>query len=419
LLLGRFVHDWDIASDARPNDIMSLFRKVIPTGLQHGTVTVVLNAQRYEVTTLRGDGAYTDGRHPDQIRFVDHLEEDLARRDFTINAIAYDPIDRLLTDPSGGCADLQHRVIRAVGVANDRFFEDGLRILRAARFAATLHFDIEPDTARAMKECASRLCCISQERIRDEWLKTLGAEQPSRGLRIMLSTGIIEATLPELLPMIGCTQNRYHAFDVWEHTLQTLDACRAEPILRLAMLLHDIGKPEIRGINEKTGDYTFYHHEVSGARIAEAIVQRLRLSNEQQRRVVHLVRHHLIPYDPSCTDSAVRRWLRRVGTEHLQDILEMARADARGKGVDASETLETLEHLRQRVEELLRQSAALSVRDLSINGHVLMGELGLPPGRQIGQILEHLLQLVIDDPSRNERHLLLAEARTYLQSQPN
>jgi tRNA nucleotidyltransferase (CCA-adding enzyme) len=414
MLLGRPVHDWDLATDARPEDVSRVFRRVIPTGIQHGTVTVLVGGTGYEVTTLRGDGTYSDGRHPDQVTFVDDLQEDLARRDFTVNAIAFDPLEDSLTDPFGGREDIAARLIRAVGRPPDRFEEDGLRILRAARFVATLGFDLEAATRQGMTDCMHRLDCVSSERVRDELVKTLSSDEPSRGLRVMQQTGAFERVLPELLPMIGCAQNRYHAYDVWEHTLGTVDACRPDPVLRCAMLLHDVGKPQVRAMSDKTQDYTFYHHEEEGAQIAAKILERLRFSNEQRQRVIHLVRHHLIPYEPGWSDSAVRRWVQRVGAQNVDDLLEIARADAMGKGVDATSTLEGLVHLRGRVEAQQAQGMALSVRDLSINGRDLMETLCLSPGRIIGDILEHLLEAVTDDPSLNERDKLLEEARRFV-----
>lgn len=414
MLLGRPVHDWDLATDARPDDVSRVFRRVIPTGIQHGTVTVVVGNTGYEVTTLRGDGTYTDGRHPDQVTFVDDLQEDLARRDFTVNAIAFDPLEDSMTDPFGGREDLAARLIRAVGTPRDRFEEDGLRILRAARFVATLGFDLDPATRQGMTDCMHRLDCVSSERVRDELLKTLSSDAPSRGLRVMQETGALERVLPELLPMVGCEQNRYHAYDVWEHTLATVDACRPDAVLRCAMLLHDVGKPQVRAMSDKTQDYTFYHHEEEGAQIAARIVERLRMSNDQRHRVIHLVRHHLIPYETSWSDSAVRRWVQRVGSQNVDDLLEVARSDAMGKGVDVTGTLEGLVHLRGRVDALQAQGMALSVRDLAVNGRDLMTTLGLSPGRIIGDILEHLLEAVTEDPTLNERDQLLQEARRFV-----
>lgn len=414
MLLGRDVHDWDLATDARPEQVIKSFRRVIPTGIQHGTVTVLLKGVGYEVTTLRGEGTYSDGRHPDSVTFVDDLHEDLLRRDFTINAIAYDPLVDALTDPFEGRRDLDAKIIRAVGKPEERFNEDALRIMRAARFVATLGFALDPATRQAMIDAMDRLPCVSFERVRDELLKTLGAPSPSLGLRVMQETGVFEKVVPELTPMVGCEQNRYHAYDVWTHTLHTVDACRPDPVLRLAMLLHDVGKPDVRDINEKTGDFTFYHHEARGAEIAEAICERLRLSNEQRVRIALLVRHHLIPYDDSWSDSAVRRWVRRVGADHVNDILEMARADARGKGVDTTSTLAGLDELQTRVDAIRSAGMATSVRDLAINGRDLMSELSLSPGPIIGRVLDHLLELVTDDPGMNERSVLVERARRFV-----
>ena len=206
LLLEREVHDWDIATDAHPEQVSRVFRRVIPTGIKHGTVTVLINGVGYEVTTLRGEGTYSDGRHPDSVSFVEDIDDDLARRDFTVNAIAYDPLEDTWTDPFGGRQDLEARIIRAVGEPLERFDEDGLRILRAARFVATLGFELDPATQQAMAERMSKLRCVSYERVRDELLKTLVSDQPSRGLRIMQQTGAFEAVLPELSPMVGCDQ---------------------------------------------------------------------------------------------------------------------------------------------------------------------------------------------------------------------
>lgn len=416
LLLGREVHDWDVATDALPDQVSKVFHRVIPTGIQHGTVTVLLNRVGYEVTTLRGEGTYSDGRHPDSVTFVEDIVEDLARRDFTVNAIAYDPLSDAWTDPFRGRADLEARVIRAVGDPRERFDEDGLRILRAARFVSTLGFDLDPATQRAMAERMPKLACVSFERVRDELLKTLASDQPSRGLRIMQKTGAFDVVLPELTPTVGCEQNRHHAFDVWEHTLQTVDACRADPVIRLAMLLHDVGKPDVRQLSDKTQDYTFYHHEAVGADIAAGIGERLRLSNEQRRRVVHLVRHHLIPYESDWSESAVRRWVRRVGAESVDDVLEMARADARGKGVDVTDTLRGLDELAERVRALQAEGMALSVRDLAVNGRDLMQALGIAPGPVIGEILDDLLEGVTEDPGLNEPDKLLARAKRFVEA---
>jgi tRNA nucleotidyltransferase (CCA-adding enzyme) len=417
LLLGRPVHDWDVATDARPEHVQKLFRRVIPTGIQHGTVTVMRGATGYEVTTLRGEGAYSDGRHPDEVTFVGDLEEDLARRDFTVNAIALDPGSGELTDPFEGQLDLRTRVLRAVGEPERRFTEDGLRLMRAARFSATLGFEIEPETLAAMTTSVQTLAKVSGERVRDELLKTMQADEPSRGLEVMRATGILDIVLAELVPTVGCEQNKWHRFDVWTHTMRVMDACRADPVLRMAALLHDVGKPSVRAMSDKTHDYTFYGHELVGARMADRICSRLRMSNEQRERTALLVRQHLVVYDDDWTDAAVRRWVTRVGTEGVEPVLEIARADAVGKGVDCTAQLAILARLQARVAALAEQGMALSIRDLALDGNDLMREFALPPGRRIGQALQRLLDAVIEEPSVNTRDGLLALARGFLDEQ--
>ena len=309
LLMGRAVSDWDIATNALPEEVVKIFRHVIPTGLQHGTVTVLLpdalgKRWSFEVTTLRGEGAYTDGRRPDAVEYVTDIERDLARRDFTVNAIAIDLETLGLIDPYGGLRDLEAKQLRAVGRALDRFSEDGLRILRGARFAATLGFDIEAETLEAMPKTLETFRKVSQERVRDEWLKMMKARKPSRGFDIMRETGMMGITCPELLEGYGMEQNKWHGFDVWRHGMECLDACAGDPILRMGALLHDVGKPRTRAWSDKTSDYTFYDHEVVGAEIAEPIVSRLRFSNDEKVRICHLVRHHLFHYTESVPGKA-------------------------------------------------------------------------------------------------------------------
>ncbi|MDC3984360.1 CCA tRNA nucleotidyltransferase [Polyangium jinanense] len=410
LLRGEPAKDWDVATDARPEEVMRMFRKVIPTGLQHGTVTVLLRGVHYEVTTLRGEGAYSDGRRPDSVEFVDDISADLARRDFTVNAIALDPVDGHLIDPFGGKRDLDARVVRAVGEPRERFGEDGLRILRAARFSATLEFTIDPDTERAMGEPRSLVTFrrVSAERVRDEWLKSMRARKPSVAFEAMRRTGVLEITCPELLEGVGCVQNKWHAFDVWGHVMACLDASEPMPLLRVAALLHDVAKPRTRAFSEKTEDYTFYDHEKIGAEMATEILGRLRFSNEERDRIAALVRHHLICYDEGWTDGAVRRWIRRVTPDLAPDLYALALSDVRGKGRDVTDEVQAIERLRVRATSLLAAGAALGTKDLKIRGNELMRELGIPPGPVVGEILAALVELVTDDPAENERDRLLA-----------
>ncbi len=411
LLMGRPHADWDVATDALPGEVMRVFPRAIPTGIDHGTVTVMVGKAPIEVTTLRGEGAYSDGRRPDSVHFVSDLTEDLARRDFTVNAIAIDPVDLSIIDPFEGQKDILARVLRAVGDARERFSEDGLRVLRAARFVATLELDLDPDTMAAIEPTLDTFRKVSPERVRDEWVKTMKARRPSRAYGIMLKGGILGVTCPELLLGVGVAQNRFHAFDVFRHTMECVDACTGDPILRIAALLHDVGKPTTRALSDKTNDYTFYEHERVGAEIADAVCQRLRFSNDERARIVDLVRHHIIQYSDECTDAAVRRWIRRVGKERVDDLYALNEADVLAKGRDATEDLAALAGLKAHVERVLAAGAALSTRDLKVNGHDLMRELGRPPGPWLKTVLDALLEAVTSDPECNEREALLARAR--------
>ncbi|HEY3667732.1 MAG TPA: HD domain-containing protein [Polyangiaceae bacterium] len=408
--------DWDIATSARPEQVQKLFRRVIPTGIQHGTVTVVAKESSYEVTTLRGETTYTDGRRPDGVYFVDDIKDDLARRDFTINAIAYDPLADQLIDPFDGMVDLRARVLRAVGDPAVRFAEDGLRVLRGARFVATLGVTLDPGTARAIAPSLDSYRKVSAERVRDEWLKTTKARQPSRAFEVMKDHGLLTITAPELMESVGCEQNRYHAYDVWGHAMHCLDNCPQNPLVRLAGLLHDVGKPRSRAFSDKTNDYTFYEHERIGAEITGPLLERLRFSNDERARIVGLVRHHLVCYDETWSDSAVRRWIRRVSPELVEDLYALNEADVRAKGKDASLDLEHIAQLKAHVAKVIAQGAAFNVKDLAIDGRVLMTELGAKPGPDIGRVLRALLEEVVDDPTLNTKETLLERARALLRS---
>lgn len=410
-LLGKPVSDWDVATEARPNELMRIFPRAIPTGLQHGTVTLVMGGHHYEITTLRGETSYSDGRRPDAVHFVEEIESDLARRDFTINALAVDPESGALIDPFGGQKDLDGKIIRAVGKAMDRFSEDGLRVLRAARFSATLEFDLAPETFAAIEPTLDTFRKVSAERVRDEWIKTMKAKKPSRAFDVMRISGILGVSCPELLEGVGMEQNRWHTFDVWRHGMECMDACVGDPVLRIAALLHDVGKPRSRAFSDKTQDWTFYHHDQIGAEIADPICARLRFSNDERQRIVALVRHHLFHYD-RWSDAAVRRWIRRVGKDRIEDLYALGEADIRGKAPETDPaSLAPLAALKAHVEKVLAEGAALSTRDLAIDGHTLIKELGIAPGRVIGEILESLLEDVTTDPTLNERTALLERAR--------
>lgn len=424
LLLGRPPADFDVATDAHPEQVMSLFgaRFAIPTGLQHGTVTVVTDIpgdvparRNVEVTTFRGEGAYIDGRRPSSVTYVGSLEEDLSRRDFTMNAIGYDPISDVLSDPFEGQRDLAARRVRAVGDAETRFREDGLRPMRAIRQATQLEFEIDPPTLQAIGPTLDVFRKVSVERIRDEIFKMLGARRPSGGLELMRHTGMLADVLPELLEGVGCTQNRFHTHDVYHHTLAVVDATEGDAITRLGALLHDIGKPRARQPREGApGEFSFFKHEYVGAEMTDAICRRWKLSNADRERVVALVQHHMFFYMPEWTDGTVRRFVRRVGPEVLPGLFALREGDIVGRGRNEDPESE-LGELRRRIAAVNVADAAMRVGDLAIDGRDVMRILGRGPGREIGVLLERLLERVLDDPALNtpdELARLLPEVAT-------
>jgi tRNA nucleotidyltransferase (CCA-adding enzyme) len=407
VLIGRKPGDWDVATTALPKQVMGIFSRAVPTGFEHGTVTVLWKGKGYEVTTLRGEGGYSDGRHPDSVFFVTDLEQDLSRRDFTVNAIAFDPSTGSITDPFQGIQDIERRVLRTVGDPLKRFAEDGLRVLRAARFSATLEFQIDDETLSAIPGSLDSFRRVSHERVRDEWLKAMAANRPSIAFDVMRTSGILQITFPELLEQVGCDQNKCHAYDVWQHVMYCLDQARPDPIHRIAALLHDIGKPRTRLFSEKTQDYTFYGHEVTGAEMADVWLREYRFSNQERQRIVNLIRHHLICYTEEWTDSAVRRFVRRVGQENCEELLALARADVLAKGRPVDDELVALRRLQDRIREVVEAGSAFGISELAIDGHDIMQHLNAQPGPMIGRILEKLLERVIDNPELNQRERLL------------
>ncbi len=406
-LRGEQVNDWDVATTALPGKVQQTFRKVIPTGIDHGTVTVLWKGEAYEVTTLRGEGAYTDGRRPDSVVFVEDVDRDLARRDFTVNAIAYDPVEGQLADPFNGLLDMRNEVLRAVGEPSERFQEDGLRILRGARFVATLGFELEESTEAAFRGALDTFRKVSPERVREEWMKAMTARAPSRAFEVMRRTGILEVTYPELLDQVGCEQNEWHAYDVWDHTMRVLDESAREPVERIAALLHDVAKPRTRARSDKTNDWTFYHHEKVGADMADQWLRDYRFSNQERELVVGLIRHHLICYTSEWTDAAVRRFIKRVGTDSVEPLLRLGEADALGKGRNVEEELEFLKELRGRIDKAIEEGSALTTQDLAVGGNDVIEHLEGGAGPAVGEILRTLLDRVIEDPSLNTRDKLL------------
>jgi tRNA nucleotidyltransferase (CCA-adding enzyme) len=420
LLLGRPPADFDVATSALPDVVMDLFgsRYAIPTGLQHGTVTVLAGQpgqpRHVEVTTFRGEGEYLDGRRPSVVHFSATLEEDLARRDFTMNAVAYDPVAGVVTDPFGGQRDMAARLVRAVGDPIERFREDGLRPMRAVRQATQLGFTIDPPTQAAIPATVASFRKVSAERIRDELFKLVAAQAPARGIELMRETGLMAEVIPELLEGVGVTQNRFHKYDVYGHTLATLDGARGDVTVKLGALLHDVGKPRSRQAKEGApGEFSFYRHEFVGAEMTTDICRRLKLSTEQREDVTALVANHMFFYLPEWTDGKIRRFVREVGLARLPALFALREADIAGRGYDEDREKET-RALRTRIEQVAAEDAALHIKDLVIDGRDIMRILGVGPGRQVGQILGRLLERVIDDPSLNTKEGLEALVRAEL-----
>ena len=417
LLLGRPPGDFDVATSAHPEATLRVFgsRFAIPTGLVHGTVTVLAGQpggqHHVEVTTFRGEGAYLDGRHPSTVTFSATLAEDLSRRDFTMNAIAYDPASGELFDPYDGRGDLGRKLVRTVGDPVLRFSEDGLRPMRGVRQAAQLGFTLDPATEAAIPRAMDSFRKVSAERIRDELRKLLLAPVPSLGIETMRRTGLMAEALPELLPTIGCMQNRFHKHDVYAHTLATVDAAVPDFVVRMAALLHDLGKPSTQAPRaDAPGEFSFFRHEQIGVEIARAIAERLRLSASERDTICALVRGHMFFYTSDWTDGTVRRFVKRVGPDLVPLLFALREADIASRGQGEDREAETRE-LRGRIAQVAAADAALRVSDLAIDGQDVMRILGIPPSRRVGEVLEGLLEQVLDDPGLNQRETLERLAR--------
>jgi putative nucleotidyltransferase with HDIG domain len=418
-LLEREAVDWDLATDARPDRLLAVFPGAVYEN-QFGTVAIREGDAVHEVTTFRSDHDYADFRRPHHVEFGERIELDLARRDFTVNAIAWGapapaspgsrPTPRLV-DPFDGVVDTRARVLRAVGEPAARFREDALRMVRAVRLAAVLQFEIEPATLAAIEANASLASHVSGERLAAELGKLLGAARPSVGLRLMAETGLLEVVLPELAAQRGVPQNKLEGEDLFDHTLRTVDAAPASrPVVRLAGLLHDIGKPST------IDDGPFRGHEVVGAEMAEALLDRLHSPRAAVSRVTHLVRNHMFTYEPEWGDAGVRRFIQRVGEDAIDDLFALREADNVGSGVPPD--AHHLAELRARVEAELAASVVLDRSRLAIDGDDLMAELSLPQGPHLGRILDELLERVIADPKLNERATLLLLAGSMLADEP-
>jgi tRNA nucleotidyltransferase (CCA-adding enzyme) len=417
--LGRSPKDWDIATNALPEQIQTLFPESFYDN-NFGTVSVKSESEDptlkiIQITPYRSEGKYADGRRPDTVSFGVSLEEDLKRRDFTINAIAWNPIKDILSDPHHGLEDIRAKTIRAVGDANERFSEDGLRILRAIRFAAELDFDIEQDTMQAIKAQKDLLKVISAERIRDEFSKLILSDRPEYGLSLMLRSETLEFTIPELLEAVGVEQTQAHAFDVWTHLIKTVQHSADKKLsleVRLAALFHDIGKPATRRRDEVKNTWTFYGHEVIGAKMTKKILTRLKYPQNIIDEAVKLVRWHMFFSDTEqITLSAVRRMVANVGKDRIWDLIDVRMCDRIGTGRPKEDPYR-LRKYKAMIDEALRDPVTVGM--LAVDGTTLMQELGVAPGPQIGFVLNALMEEVLEDPKLNTKEILLEKSRALL-----
>lgn len=413
LLLNKTPKDWDIATDATPEEIQKLFSESVYENV-FGTVGVKTESEDpslrvVEVTTFRTEEKYSDKRHPDVVRFAKTIEEDLARRDFTINALALSIVEGMaseaIVDPSGGQEDLKRQLIRAVGGPSTRFQEDALRLMRAPRFAVELGFKIEDKTQQAIREHAASLRFIAKERVRDELVKILATDEAKRGIELLEELGLLRHVIPELREGIGVTQNLHHVYTVWEHNLRSLEYAAKKGYsreVRMAALLHDVAKPRAK---RGEGKYaTFWGHDVLGARVSAAILERLRFPREFAEKVVRLVRWHMFYYTVGeVTASSVRRLLQKVGLDLIDELIRVREADRIGSGVPKAVPYK-LRHFKYMVERVRQDPIAVTM--LAVRGNDVMETLGIPPGPKVGMILQALFEEVLDDPKKNTKEYL-------------
>jgi tRNA nucleotidyltransferase (CCA-adding enzyme) len=410
VLLGLAPGDWDLATDARPERMLALVPGAVYEN-SFGTVGIRRGLDVLEVTTFRLEHDYADFRRPHRLEFGDDVVADLARRDFTVNAIAWgrgrDDAEAVLLDPFGGLDDLDDRVLRAVGDPDTRFREDALRMVRAVRLAAALDLTIEPATLQAIHANARLVAHLSGERIGVELAKLLATPRPSMGLRLLEETGVLAVISPELAAQRGIEQNKIPGDDLWDHTMRAVDAADpGRPVVRLAALLHDLGKPATRA------DGHFHRHAAVGADLARELMRRIRVPRATADVVEHLVRHHMFGVEPDASDAAIRRFIRRIGIEHLDALFALRRADDVGSGLEPDDP--ALAAFRSRIDAEIAAEAALDRSALKIDGTDLIDELGLAPGPRLGRIIDDLVERVIADPALNERPTLLLLAQGML-----
>ena len=426
IFLGKKPHDYDVATNATPQQVMKIFKKVIPTGIQHGTVTVLFYNEKIEVTTFRIEDDYSDARHPDNIKFASTIEEDLSRRDFTMNAIAISLTNENIVDSFNGTKDIKNKLIRTCGDPEKRFNEDGLRPVRAIRFASQLGFTIEKETFDAIPKSIDKTAQISIERFRDEFTKLLKSDKPSVGLKLLEKTNLLLLFIPELTQCRNVTQadeRGYHMFDILDHLFFSCDGAPKDNIVvRLAALFHDVGKYETRNEEIKqdiTGKQinaiTFYGHEKKSVKITEKILKRLKFSNKIVTSTLHLIENHMFHYESNWKDSAVRRLIKKVGLENFDDLFDLRLADVYGMTnskpiIGNNRWTENLIELKERIKKEVENNNAFTLKDLAINGKDLI-DLGIKNGKMIGYILNKLLESVLDDPKMNNKTKLIEIAK--------
>lgn len=410
-VLGRTPSDWDITTSAKPLQVKSIFQKTIDTGLKHGTVTVMMEKEGFEVTTYRIDGTYEDHRRPNEVEFTTSLREDLMRRDFTINAMAYNDKDGLV-DLFGGLEDLNQKVVRCVGNADDRFDEDALRMLRAVRFAGQLGFEIDEAAKDAIRRKHRFLADISAERIQVELTKLLVSDHPEL-IKTAYELGMTSVFLPEFDEMMATSQhNPHHKYNVGDHTIEVVKGIGADKVKRLAALLHDVGKPETKSTDEQGIDHFYDHYKVSGE-MSEEILRRLKFDNHTIKSVRHLIEWHDFRWDDESYAgiAKVRRLVSKVGVEYFEILLELQRADILGQSdYLQNKKLQVLDQVTEIYQDVKKNHDCLMIKDLNIDGVTLIRN-GIPAGKRMGIILERLLDMVIEEPKLNQRAILLELAK--------
>ena len=392
-VLGCQANDWDVTTDATPDTIHDLFPEMTSFNLKHGTVTLVSEGSHFEVTTFRGMEGFSSS-----------IEEDLAHRDCTFNAMAYDIASKQIIDPFGGQRDIEGKVVRAVLNPAERFQEDPLRMMRVIRFSLELGYVIEPETLMAIKSMAQAIDIVAKERVRDELLKILMVKKPSAGFHLMRKSGLLKGILPELMEGYRKRQNNYHKYTIYRHIMETVDSIKGDPVLRLSALFHDIAKPRVR--KKINGRWRFFDHASASAELTKTIMMRLKFSNERIAGVTHLIAHHMFDYKQDLSGKAVRRFIKRIGAENVDDLIALRKADELahgwGRGFETD-----IEKFKNRIDSQIKKSYPFTISELAVNGHDVMNVAGLHPGPKIGQILNQLLEIVIERPEHNQKHKLI------------